>query len=218
MASTPRFRIAPSPTGLFHVGTARAALFNWLAARRCGGEFLLRIEDTDLQRNQEGATDGIFRSLEWLGLGWDGDPVLQSGRRDRHVEAALALEAAGLAYWSDPMPLAADGKPVPYDRRDRDKGLPAGEGRALRFRTPTDGGHEVVVDVVRGEPTFAHEHLEDFALLKATGDPLFLLANVLDDLDMDITHVVRGEDHLSNTPKYQLLWKAIAPSTPLGPR
>ncbi len=211
--SGPRLRIAPSPTGLFHVGTARTALFNWFEARRTGGTFVLRIEDTDRDRNLVEAVDGIQRSMEWLGLDWDEGPFLQSERRDRHVEAALALAAADLAYWSDPMPLASDGKPERYDGRDRDRALGRAPGRALRFRAPRTGS-TTVIDLVRGDPTFPNDVIEDFGLLKGTGDPLFLLANVVDDLDMGITHVVRGEDHLSNTPKHQLLWEAIAPSAP----
>ncbi|MEO5680907.1 MAG: glutamate--tRNA ligase [Acidimicrobiales bacterium] len=210
----PRLRIAPSPTGLFHVGTARTALFNWLEARRTGGTFVLRIEDTDLGRNLVEAVDGIQRSMEWLGLDWDEGPFFASERRERHVGVALVLAEAGLAYWSDPMPLAPDGKPERYDGRDRDRGLEAALGRALRFRSPQDGA-TTVVDLIRGQPTFPNAVLEDFGLLKGTGDPLFMLANVVDDLDMAITHVVRGEDHLSNTPKYQLLWEAIAPATAL---
>ena len=212
--SAPRLRIAPSPTGLFHVGTARTALFNWFEARRTGGTFVLRIEDTDRDRNLLEAVDQIQRSMEWLGLDWDEGPFLQSERRDRHVEAALALADAGDAYWSDPMPLAPDGKPERYDGRDRDRGLERADGRALRFRAPQEGT-TTVVDLVRGEPTFPNDVIEDFGLLKGNGDPLFLLANAVDDIDMGITHVVRGEDHLSNTPKYQLLWKAIAPTIPL---
>ena len=212
--SGPRLRIAPSPTGLFHVGTARTALFNWLEVRRTGGTFVLRIEDTDVDRNLVEAVEGIQRSMEWLGLDWDEGPFFQSERRDRHVEAALALAEEGLAYWSDPMPLAPDGKPERYDGRDRDRGLERAPGRALRFRSPEDGA-TTVTDLIRGEPTFPNAVLEDFGLLKGTGDPLFLLANVVDDLDMAITHVVRGEDHLSNTPKYQLLWQAVSPSAPL---
>jgi len=212
--SGPRLRIAPSPTGLFHVGTARTALFNWFEARRTGGAFVLRIEDTDRGRNLAEAIDGIQRSMEWLGLDWDEGPFLQSERRERHVEAALTLADRRLAYWSDPMPTAPDGKPERYDGRDRDRGLQAGPGRALRFRSP-ETGSTTVVDLIRGDPTFPHEVIEDFGLLKGNGDPLFLLANVVDDLDMAITHVVRGEDHLSNTPKYQLLWEAIAPGTAL---
>ena len=212
--AAPRLRIAPSPTGLFHVGTARTALFNWLEARRTGGTFVLRIEDTDVDRNLLEAAEGIQRSMEWLGLDWDEGPYFQSERRERHVDAALSLAEAGLAYWSDPMPLAPDGKPERYDGRDRDRGLERAPGRALRFRSPGEGS-TTVTDLVRGEPTFPNAVLEDFGLLKGTGDPLFLLANVVDDLDMAITHVVRGEDHLSNTPKYQLLWEAIAPEVTL---
>jgi len=212
--SGPRLRICPSPTGLFHVGTARTALLNWFEARRTGGTFILRIEDTDRDRNLVEAIDGIQRSMAWLGLDWDEGPFLQSSHRERHVETALALAEAGSAYWSDPMPLASDGKPERYDGRDRDRGLERAPGRALRFRSP-ETGTITVVDLIRGEPSFPSEVIEDFGLLRGNGDPLFLLANVVDDLDMAITHVVRGEDHLSNTPKYQLLWEAIAPAMSL---
>lgn len=211
---TPRLRIAPSPTGYFHVGTARSALFNWLEARRTGGAFLVRIEDTDTERHVQEAVDGIFRSLEWLGLDWDEEPRFQSRNRERHISAALGLADAGLAYWSDPMPLAPDGKPEKYDGRDRDRDLPRADGRALRFKVPREGD-EVVHDLVRGDPAFAHDTIEDFGLLRGNGEPLFLLANVIDDLDQRITHVARGEDHLPNTPKYQMLWRAAAPDVPL---
>jgi glutamyl-tRNA synthetase len=210
----PRLRIAPSPTGLFHVGTARSALFNWLEARRTGGQFLLRIEDTDTEREVPGAVDGIYRSLEWLGLDWDEEPVFQSHNRERHIAAALKLAEEGVAYWSDPMPLAPDGKPLQYDGRDRERDLPRADGRALRFKTPREG-EELVHDLVRGDPVFAYETIEDFGLLRGNGEPLFLLGNVIDDLDQRISHVVRGEDHLPNTPKYQLIWRAVAPDVPL---
>lgn len=208
--SLPRFRMAPSPTGYFHVGSARAALFNWLAARRAGGEFVLRIEDTDTQRNQAEATEGIYRAMEWLGLQWDGDPLLQSTRREAHVAAAMRLYEEGKAYWSDPVPPSLPGEKQykGYRGEDRDKDLPHGEGRALRFRTPREGSTKVV-DLVRGEPTFENDQIEDFVLLKGEGSPLFILANVCDDHFQGITHVVRGEDHLSNTPKYQMLWEAL---------
>jgi glutamyl-tRNA synthetase len=212
--AAPRLRIAPSPTGYFHVGTGRTAIFNWLEARRTGGTFVLRIEDTDTERHVQEAVDGIQRAMAWLGIGWDEGPYFASANRERHVEVALRLAEQGLAYWSDPMPLASDGKPIQYDGRDRDKDLPRAEGRALRFRTPRDGA-EVVHDLVRGEPTFAHDTIEDFALLRGNGEPLFILGNVVDDLDERISIVARGEDHLSNTPKYQLLWQAVAPEVPL---
>jgi len=199
---------------MFHVGTARTALFNWLHCRRTGGTFVLRVEDTDTERNQQAAFAGIESAMAWLGLDWDEGPFFQSAQRDRHVAVALDLAERDLAYWSDPMPLAGDGKPLPYDGRDRDAGKERAPGRALRFRTPREGGAETVVDLVRGTSTFAHETVEDFAILRGNGDPLFLLANVVDDIDTRISHVVRGEDHLTNTAKYQLLWSVVAPDQP----
>src|SRR5690606_27278010 len=141
---------APSPTGYLHVGGARAVLFNWLFARRTGGEFLLRIEDTDTERNQPELIDDILRSIEWLGLGWDGEPVHQSDNRGRHLEVAEALVASGHAFWSGWAPAQGSGPP---ERRapDRDAGLGPGEGRALRFRVPDGDGAVAFTDLVRGE-------------------------------------------------------------------
>jgi glutamyl-tRNA synthetase len=209
-----RTRFAPSPTGYLHVGSARAVLFNWLFARRHGGEFLLRIEDTDAERNRPELTDDIYASIEWLGLGWDGAPVHQSDNLERHRAAAASLHAAGHAYWSDaPAGVpggnggAHDGPPV---RRfpDRDAGLGPGPGRALRFRVP-DEASTVLSDLVRGEVTVANADIEDFVLLRANGAPTFLLANAVDDADMTITHVLRGEEHVNGTPKYLLIRGAL---------
>ncbi|HZD65028.1 MAG TPA: glutamate--tRNA ligase [Acidimicrobiales bacterium] len=214
MTGGPRVRLAPSPTGYFHVGTARAALYNWLVARGQGGTFILRIEDTDTERGREEWVQGICQALSWLGLDWDEGPYRQSERRHLYDDAARRLAAAGAAYWCacsrEEVEARARqrGGPPGYDGWCRDRGLGPGPGRALRFRVP-DGGATTVHDVVRGEVVVAHESIDDFVLVKSSGAPLFLLANVVDDADMAISHVIRGEDHLPNTPKYLLLWRAL---------
>ncbi len=211
----PRLRFAPSPTGFLHVGSARAALYNWLVARREGGTLILRIEDTDTERGREEWVDGICSSLEWLGLGWDEGPFFQSKRRSLYADAAARLREAGSAYWCEctknqieARARARGGGPPGYDGYCRDRGLGPGPGRALRFRTP-DEGSTTVHDLIRGEVVVEHRAIEDFVLMRANGDPLFILANVVDDADMAVSHVVRGEEHLPNTPKYLLLWRAL---------
>jgi glutamyl-tRNA synthetase len=205
---TTRCRFAPSPTGFLHVGGARTVLFNWLFARQTGGEFLLRIEDTDLDRNQPELIDDILDSIRWLGLPWDGEPVHQSDLAARHLEVADQLVAAGQAFWSGWQP--AQGGSGPPERRatDRDAGLGPGEGRALRFRVP-DEGTTSFTDLVRGEVAVANADIEDFVLVRANGTPMFLLANAVDDAEMAITHVLRGEEHVNGTPKYLLIQQAI---------
>lgn len=207
-----RVRIAPSPTGFFHVGTARTALYNWLFARRLGGAFVLRIEDTDVERNKEEWVEGIYSAMQWLHLDWD-ELYRQSDRAANYTEAAEKLYADGAAYYcdctGDVVQARTKGNKTPgYDSSCRSRGLGPGPGRALRFATP-DAGSTTVRDVIRGEPVFEHATIEDFVLARANGTPLFLLANVVDDIDMRISHVVRGEDHLPNTPKYLLLWRAL---------
>ena len=210
----PRVRIAPSPTGYFHVGTARAALFNWLFARQQGGTFVLRIEDTDADRSRPEHALGIERAMRWLGLDWDEGPYFQSQRTSLYVAAFAQLWAKGAVYACDCTPEAvqarnkAAGGPPGYDGFCRERGLEPGPGRLLRFRTP-DEGKTSFDDVVRGNVTVDNEHIEDFAVRKSNGDPLFILANVVDDAEMAISHVIRGEDHVSNTPKYVLLWEAL---------
>jgi glutamyl-tRNA synthetase len=219
---SPRFRIAPSPTGFFHVGGARTALFNWALARRLGGRFVLRIEDTDEARDRPEWTQGIIDALAWLGVSADDPtfegPYFQSANSDAHVAAAERLFVAGHAYYCD---LTAEeiqarakesGRPG-YDGYSRDRGLGPGPGRVLRFRVPD--GTTVVRDVVRGDVSFDNESVEDFVLLRGNGRPLFVLANVVDDIDMGITHVVRGDEHLPNTPKQQLLWQALGHEPPV---
>jgi glutamyl-tRNA synthetase len=214
MPSGPRVRFAPSPTGYLHVGSARAVLFNWLFARGTGGEFLLRIEDTDTERNQPELTENIFEMIEWLGLGWDGEPVHQSDRLAEHQAAGARLHAEGRAYWCDCTAEQVQarakerGGPPGYDGHCRDRGLDAGPGRALRFRAPDDGA-TAFDDVIRGHVSVPNKSIEDFVLLRANGTPTFLLANLLDDAAMGITHVVRGEEHVNGTPKYLLIGEAL---------
>jgi glutamyl-tRNA synthetase len=208
-----RVRFAPAPTGYLHIGGARTALFNWLFARQQGGQMLLRIEDTDLERSRPELIDAIFRALDWLGIDWDGEPVHQSGRLDVYREQARRLFDEGKAYYCDltaeevKARAEARGRPG-YDGYSRDRGLEPGPGRVLRFRTP-DEGHTTFTDTVRGEVTFENEHLEDFVIVRSGGEPMFLLANAVDDVEMGITHVIRGEDLVNTTPKVLLLREAL---------
>jgi glutamyl-tRNA synthetase len=205
--------MAPSPTGFFHVGSARTTLYNWLYARQHGGTFVLRIEDTDTERNEEAWVEGIHDAIRWLGLDWD-EYYRQSERADLYAAAARTLLDGGHAYWCactrDEVDARAKerGGPPGYDGHCRELGLGPGEGRVLRFRTPREGT-TVVPDVVRGDPSFENHTIEDFVLVRSNGTAMFILANVVDDGDMRITHVIRGEEHLPNTPKYLMLWDAL---------
>ncbi len=196
------------------MGGARSALFNWLHARRVGGEMFLRIEDTDVERNRPELTDNILEMLRWLGLDWDGEPVHQSERFDLYTDAAAQLIVTERAYYCDctaeqiQARAKERGGPPGYDGYCRERRLEAGPGRALRFRTP-DEGATAFDDLVRGEVEFENANLEDFVLLRSTGTPTFLLANIVDDADQAITHVVRGEEHVSGTPKYLLIAEAL---------
>ncbi|HEY4378191.1 MAG TPA: glutamate--tRNA ligase, partial [Acidimicrobiales bacterium] len=217
--ATPRVRFAPSPTGYLHVGSGHSALANWLVAQHTGGEFLLRIEDTDVERNRPELIDNVLEMLEWLGLQWDGEPVYQSQRGDLYRDAAEKLVAGGHAYYCDctseqiqARAKERGGKPG-YDAHCRDRALGPGPGRALRFRVP-EGGATGWTDLVRGPVAFEHANLEDFVVLRSNGAPMFLLANAVDDADMGITHVIRGEDHVNNTPKYLLLQHALGLTPP----
>ena len=214
-----RVRFAPSPTGFLHVGSGHSALANWLVARQTGGEFLLRIEDTDVERNRPELVDNVLEMLHWLGLDWDGTPVHQSERGELYAAAAEKLVAAGSVYFCDctgdvvqARNKESGGKPG-YDGFCRDRNLEPGPGRAARFRTPREGrtGWD---DLVRGEVSFANADLEDFVVLRGNGAPMFLLANAFDDADMGITHVIRGEDHVNSTPKYLLLVDALGMARP----
>jgi glutamyl-tRNA synthetase len=215
-ASTVRVRFAPSPTGYFHVGSARTALFNWLVARRSGGTFVLRIEDTDTERNREQWVDGIVSALHWLSMDHDEGPYRQSERRHRYDRAIDTLWDGGHLYACDCDREAVEdrnkaaGIATPgYDGFCRDRALSRRDGLALRFRTP-DGGVTTVDDVIRGRVDFPCSAMDDFVLVKASGAPLFVLANVVDDIDMRITHVIRGEDLLPTTPKGIMVWDALA--------
>ncbi|MGH3300143.1 MAG: glutamate--tRNA ligase [Streptosporangiaceae bacterium] len=209
-----RVRFAPSPTGELHVGGARSVLYNWAVALRNHGTLVLRIEDTDASRSRPEWTDGIVSALAWLGIDrsqYEG-PFLQSDNLVRHTEVATRLWQQGRAYYCDCTRedvIARTGDQYRgYDGYCRDRGLEPGPGRALRFRTPDDGT-TVVADLVRGNTAFENATIEDFVLARADGSVLFLLANVVDDREQRITHVIRGEEHLPNTPKQQLLWEAL---------
>ncbi|HUO47705.1 MAG TPA: glutamate--tRNA ligase [Acidimicrobiales bacterium] len=215
----PRVRFAPSPTGYFHVGSARTALFNWLYARQQGGTFVLRIEDTDTERNRAEWTDGILSALSWLGMEPDEGPYHQSERGHHYRTAVDLLWSSGALYACDCTREAVDERTKQnatpgYDGFCRDRGL-GREGHALRFRVPGEG-ETVVRDVIRGDVAFPHAALEDFVVVRSNGNPLFLLVNVVDDAEMRITHVIRGEDLLPSTPKQLLLWAALeGPEAPL---
>ena len=222
MSDAPRYRFAPSPTGFFHVGGARTALYNWALALRTGGTFVLRVEDTDESRNSPEWTQGIIDALSWLGIDsqsprFEG-PYFQSQNAELHVAAAMRLFEAGNAYWCDLTPdqVQARSKETGkqgYDGYSRDRGLTGGPGHVLRFRVPE--GKTVVTDLVRGDVEFANDTIEDFVLLRSNGSPMFLLANVVDDIEMRITNVVRAEEHLPNTPKQQMLWTALGHAAPI---
>jgi glutamyl-tRNA synthetase len=208
---TPRVRFAPSPTGPFHVGGARTALFNWLFARREGGEFLLRNEDTDPERSSDEWLEGILDGLRWLGLDWDGEIVRQSGRLDAHRAAADQLLGAGHAYWCDCTKEAVEartGQASGYDGFCRERGLGPGDDRVVRFAAPREGS-TTVVDLIRGDATFEHALIDDFVIVRRGGAPIFVLANAVDDEFQQVTHVIRGEEHLSTTPKYLLIRRGL---------
>jgi glutamyl-tRNA synthetase len=217
MSEGPRYRFAPSPTGFFHVGGARTALMNWALARSQGGTFVLRIEDTDEARNRPEWTTGIIDALAWIGIS-EGDPHFegphfQSHHTDAHLAAARRLADSGAAYYCEMTSeqieerAKAEGT-TGYGGWSRDRGLGPGPGHVLRFRTPDDGV-TVVHDEVRGEVEFDNSLIEDFVLVRGNGTPVFLLANVVDDHEMGITHVVRAEEHLPNTPKQQMIATAL---------
>jgi glutamyl-tRNA synthetase len=222
----PVTRFAPSPTGYLHIGGARTALFNWLFARHHGGIFRLRIEDTDRARSTEGAIQAIFDSMRWLGLDWDGDPVFQFARADRHREAAEQLLAKGLAYrcYASAEELEAmrekaraEGRPPRYDGRWRDRDpseAPKGVAPAIRFKAPREG-ETIVADIVQGDVRFSNDQLDDMVILRSDGTPTYMLSVVVDDCDMKVTHVVRGDDHLTNAARQTQLIKALGWPVPV---
>jgi glutamyl-tRNA synthetase len=204
---------------MFHVGGARSALFNWALAQQAGGRFVLLIEDTDAARNRPEWTEGIISALDWLGISGDSPyfegPYFQSAYEEQHRAAAARLIAEGKAYHCtctrDDVKARTGSEHQGYDGHCRDLGLTEG---AVRFRTP-DTGVTVVEDQVRGVVEFPNDAMEDFVIVRGDGSPLFILANVIDDMEMRITHVVRAEEHLSNTPKQQLLWRALDANPPV---
>ncbi len=221
---TVRTRFAPSPTGYLHIGGARTALFNFLYARRHSGTFVLRIEDTDRERSTPESIQAIFDSLTWLGLVWDEGPHYQSARLDLYRERADGLLARGLAYRCyctaeeldarRKAALAAGRRPA-YDRTCRDlTSPPAGRTKSvIRFRTPLEG-ETVVDDEVKGRVVFQNADLDDFVIVRSDGMPLFIFCGVLDDVEMSITHIIRGDDHLANTPRQVLLYPAFGATPP----
>lgn len=213
-------RFAPSPTGFLHIGGARTALFNWLFARHHGGQFRLRIEDTDRARSTEEAVQAIFDGLEWLGLDWDGEVVHQYARRERHAEVARQLLEAGKAYlcYCTPEELAemrakarAEGRPMRYDGRWRDcdpSEAPADVQPVLRFKAP-QSGETLIDDLVQGAVRVANDQLDDMVLRRADGTATYMLAVVVDDHDMAVTHAIRGDDHLTNAFRQTQLFRAL---------
>ncbi|MDA5193784.1 glutamate--tRNA ligase [Govanella unica] len=219
-------RFAPSPTGFLHIGGARTALFNWLYAKHTGGQFRLRIEDTDRARSTDEAVAAILDGLQWLGLDWDDETVYQFARRDRHAEVALKLLAEGKAYhcYCTPEELEemratakAAGRPMGYDGRWRDRDpseAPAGIKPVLRFKSPNEG-ETVIADQVQGEVRFQNAQLDDLVLLRGDGTPTYMLSVIVDDYDMGVTHVIRGDDHLTNAARQAQLIDAIGWPRPI---
>lgn len=214
MSDTPIVtRFAPSPTGYLHIGGARTALFNWLYARGRGGKFLLRIEDTDRARSTPEATAAILKGLTWLGLDWDGDPVSQFERKDRHAEVARQMLADGTAYkcFSTPEEIAAwrEANPrQPFQSHWRDATELPDAPYAIRLKAPRDG-ETVVDDAVQGTVRVANDQLDDMIILRSDGTPTYMLAVVVDDRDMAVTHVIRGDDHLTNTFRQVQIFDAM---------
>lgn len=212
-------RFAPSPTGFLHIGGARTALFNWLYARHCGGTFLLRIEDTDRARSTPEATDAIFAGLRWLGLDWDGEATSQFARMDRHAEAAHEMIARGTAFrcYASVEEIEAfreqakaEGRPPLFRSpwRDADPASWPDAPYVVRLRAPREG-ETLITDHVQGEVRFRNETLDDLILLRSDGTPTYMLAVVVDDHDMGVTHVIRGDDHLTNAARQTLIYQAL---------
>ncbi len=218
-------RFAPSPTGYLHIGGARTALFNWLYAKRMGGKMLLRIEDTDRERSNPAAVTAILDGLTWLGLSWDGEAVSQYERAPRHREVAEELVRLGQAYYCyctaqelDEMreKAKAEGKPPRYDGRWRDrdpKDAPADVKPVIRIKAPREG-ETVVMDAVQGEVRFPNKDLDDFIILRSDTNPTYMHAVVVDDHDMGVTHIIRGDDHLTNAARQTVIYKAMGWEVP----
>ena len=219
-------RFAPSPTGFLHIGGARTALFNWLYARRRGGKMLLRIEDTDRERSTQAAIDAILDGLTWLGLDWDGEAIYQFARAARHREVTEELLALGKAYrcYCTPEELAkmrekarAEGRARLYDGRCRDRDpatIPLGAPSAIRLKSPLIG-ETVIDDQVQGRVVWQNENLDDLVLLRSDGTPTYMLAVVVDDRDMGVTHIIRGDDHLTNAARQKQIYDALGWTVPV---
>ncbi len=218
-------RFAPSPTGFLHIGGARTALFNWLFARHHGGQFLLRVEDTDRKRSTDEAVQAIYAGMKWMGLDWDGEAVSQYSRAQQHREAVDQLLASGNAYkcYCSPDELTqmrelarSEGRPMRYDGRWRDKtpeDAPQGIDPVIRLKAPREG-ETIINDLVQGQVTVANDQMDDMVLLRADGTPTYMLAVVVDDHDMGITHVIRGDDHLTNAFRQYQLYLALGWNVP----
>lgn len=229
MTSSPRVRFAPSPTGYLHVGGARTALFDWLFARKYNGTFILRIEDTDVERSSEAMTQGILDAMKWLGLDWDEGPYHQSRRLDTYRKAALRLAESGHAYYCFCSPELLEQKrreaasrkiDWKYDRacaglsqEEVRQRIASSQRAAIRFRVPE--GPVMYKDEIFGDITVESETIEDFVLVRSDAHPTYHLSVVVDDIDMHITHVIRGADHISNTPKQLLLYRALNAPIPV---
>lgn len=219
-------RFAPSPTGMLHIGGARTALFTILYARHTGGKALLRVDDTDRERSTEAAVQAIFEGLDWLGLTFDGEPTFQHTRLARHVEVAEQLLAAGKAYrcYATAEELeemrksaARRGLPPRYDGRWRDRDpseAPEGATFVIRLKAPRTGS-TIIPDRVHGTITFANSDLDDFVLLRADGSPTYMLSTVVDDIDMGVTHVIRGDDHMTNAARQAQIYDALGAARPV---
>ena len=226
MTDTVITRFAPSPTGYLHIGGARTALFNWLYARHTGGKMLLRIEDTDRERSTEAATAAILDGLTWMGLDWEGEPISQFARADRHRQVAEELVAAGGAYYCYASQAEleemretarAEGRPPRYDGRWRDRDpseAPDGVKPVIRIKAPRDG-ETIVRDKVQGDVVFPNKDLDDFIILRSDGTPTYMHAVVVDDHDMGVTHIIRGDDHLTNAARQTIIYKAMGWDVPV---
>ncbi|RDE07968.1 glutamate--tRNA ligase [Pelagibacterium lacus] len=218
-------RFAPSPTGFLHIGGARTALFNYVFARKMGGKMLLRIEDTDRERSTDAAVAAILDGMSWLGLEWDGEPISQFQRADRHAAVAHEMLANGKAYkcYCSPQELTemrekarAEGRPPRYDGRWRDRDpseAPEGVDPVIRVKAP-ESGEIVVKDHVQGDVVFRAENLDDFIILRSDGTPTYMHAVVVDDHDMGVTHIIRGDDHLTNAARQIVIYRAMGWDVP----
>jgi len=216
-------RFPPSPTGYLHIGGARTALFNWLLARSMGGRFVLRMEDTDVERSSREMTDSILEAMRWLGLDWDEGPYYQSQRFDLYQRFIDDLLDKGMAYYCSCAPEEVEqmreearkkGEKPKYNGRCRERDLGPGPERVIRFKSPLEG-ETAFKDVLKGDVAVDNRELDDFVLRRADGTPTYNLAVVVDDVDMGITHILRGDDHLSNTPKQVLLYRALGVDLPV---